>query len=358
MVVKTQARLSRLALFFPQGEHMRTSRTFAKTLAGVVVALAVTHAGFACDVFDASLYQSQVILPISDRCEQDVPVIGSSGTPFFIDTAGMAADYHDFAGCARRELPGNDGFVRIETNPGEKWHVHVEPLERGLDPAIYVLPNCDVRSCLTRATNDGCGTDKAEHLSFVSATGGAYLVGVDSRLPGGGRFSVIVTQPICGNGGQPEHSEACDDGNTVSGDRCDSQCRVELMGTTVTEDESNEMPSEANVLLDGPLTTINGTIGNHCGDVDVFAVQVGPAGEVRAQLLSRAGSCAGAPTRLTLLAPDGVLEIGTVASEGDVGPTIDQRHAFARGLAAGVYYVRASSLAADPFEYQLKLERR
>lgn len=336
---------------------MRTSRTFSRTLAGVGAALAITQATAACNVFDASLYQSQITVPISDRCERDVPVVASSATRFYIDTAAMAGDYHDFTGCARRELPGNEGFVRIETAPAEKWHVHVEPLEVGLDPAIYLLPSCDVRSCETRAANDACGVDKAEHLSFLSS-GGAYLIGIDSRLPGGGRYSVIVTKPVCGNGGQLEHSEACDDGNTVSGDRCDSLCRVELAGASVTEKESNETPSEANVLTGALVTAVNGRIGDHCGDVDVFGVEVTQGGEVRAQLLSRLGGCGSAPTRLTFIAQDGVTELGSVASEGETCPALDQRHAFARGLVAGTYYVKATSLAADPFDYQLRVERR
>jgi cysteine-rich repeat protein len=337
---------------------MRTSRIFARTLAWVAAPLVLSLAPTGCDVFDASLYQkAAATFAISDRCEQDVPDILSSSNPFTVDTSQMAGDYHDFANCTKRDLPGNDGFVRITTLPGEKWHVHVEPQDSTLDPAIYILPNCDVRSCVTRAANDACAAGKAEHLSFISA-GGPYLVGMDSRLAGGGRFAVIVTRPVCGNGGQPEHSEPCDDGNTTSGDRCDSVCRVELDGLAVNEDESNEMPAEANVLMTTGLVTINGRLGDHCGDLDVFAVTVPANGTISAQLLSRSGTCSSAPTRLEVLAPNGVTELGEVSSEGAACPTIDQRHTFARGLAAGVYYVRASSLAADPFDYQLKVEAK
>jgi cysteine-rich repeat protein len=335
---------------------MGTSRTFARTLAGVTAVLGVTQVVGACDVFDPGLYQMRSTVSLSDRCERDVPQVASSETNFFIDTAGMAGDYHDFTGCARRDLPGNDGFVKIDTLAGEKWHVHVEPLEAGLDPAIYLLPSCDVRTCESRAANDACGTGRAEHLSFVSR-GGSYFVGIDSRLPGGGPFSIIVTKPICGDG-QRQHSEACDDGNTTSGDDCDALCRSELLGTgSVTEEESNEMPQEANVIMTAPMT-INGKIGNHCGDVDVFAITIPEGGAILAQLLSRSGTCGSAPTRLALVAPDGQTELGGVSSQGETCPAIGLQQAFARGLAAGTYYVQATSLAADPFDYQLKVERR
>jgi cysteine-rich repeat protein len=306
-------------------------------------------------VFDASLYQKGETVTLADRCERDVPAVASSESRFFIDTSAMTGDYHDFTGCARRDLPGNDGFVKIDTRPGDKWHVHVEPLEPGLDPAIYLLPSCDVRACDSRAANDACGAGRAEHLSFT-ARGGTYFVGLDSRLPGGGRFSVIVTHPICGNGIR-EHSEYCDDGNTNSGDGCDSLCRGELVGSSVTEKESNEMPLEANVVT-SPSMNINGRIGNHCGDIDVFAMEVPEGGTIAAQLLSRAGACAGAPVRLTLLGPDGQTELGSVSAQGETCPAIGDENAFARGLPAGTYYVQATSLAADPFEYQLKVERR
>jgi hypothetical protein len=90
----------------------------------------------------------------------------------------------------------------------------------------------------------------------------------------------------------------------------------------------------------------------------VFAVTVPEGGSIQAQLLSRSGTCASAPTRLALLAPDGQTELGGVSSQGDTCPTIGAPQAFARALPAGTYFVQATSLAADPFDYQLKVERR
>jgi cysteine-rich repeat protein len=318
------------------------------------LAIALSLAWFGCDVFDPSLYQNRTTVALADRCERDVPMVPASESRFFIDTSNMGGDYHDFVGCLRRELPGNDGFVKIETNAGEKWHVHVEPQRADLDPAIYFLPSCDVRTCEARTVNDACGVGKAEHLSFVSS-GGPYFIGIDSVLPGGGPFSIIVTRPICGNN-LVEHSEACDDGNTMSGDGCDSSCRRELMGGSVTEKESNEMPAEANVLMNVPMT-INGRIGDHCGDIDVFAIPVAEGGSIQASLLSRAGNCDGSPVRLTVIATDGQTEMGSVSAQGATCPAITAQQSLARTLAAGVYYLQVRSLGADPFDYQLKVER-
>jgi cysteine-rich repeat protein len=324
----------------------------SKTLA---IALGVALVG--CDVFDPSLYQNRTSITLADRCDQDVPLVPSSETRFYVDTTKMSADYHEFGtgNCLPRDLPGNDGFVKIMTNPGEKWHVHVDPLKPELDPAVYFLPACDILKCTSRTIKDGCGAGKAEHLSFL-ATEKSYYVGIDSKLAGGGAFSVIVTHPICGNS-TLEHSEACDDGNTDSGDGCDSSCRKELMGgAVVTENESNEMPAEANVLMTVPMT-INGRIGDHCGDVDVFAIKVPEGGAMQASLVSRAGSCDGSPVRLILIAPDGYNEMVSTSATGAACPAITAQMPTARTLSAGVYYLQVSSLSTDPFEYQLKVEK-
>jgi cysteine-rich repeat protein len=336
---------------------MGTFITTSRAVVPVALAVALGAAAGGCDVFDPELYLSRSAVALSDRCERDVPAVASSEAAFTIDTSVVAADYQDFYGCIRRQLPGNEGFMRIDTVAGEKWHVHVEPQQSELDPALYFLPSCDLRTCEMRTANDACGPGRPEHLSFVS-TGGPYLVGIDSRQPGGGRYSVIVTRPVCGNGGQMEHSEACDDGNTVSGDRCDSLCRVELSGPAVMEKESNEMPAEANVISGAAAMTVNARMGDHCGDADVFAVTVPAGGALPAQLVHRAGRCAGQTTTLSVLAPDGITELGRVDSDGEACPVLDQRHAFARALPAGQYYLRVTSDAVDPFDYQLKLEGR
>jgi hypothetical protein len=118
------------------------------------------------------------------------------------------------------------------------------------------------------------------------------------------------------------------------------------------------MPAEANVIAGAAATSINARLGDHCGDADVFAVTVPEGGALTAQLVHRAGRCAGATTSLALLAPDGITELGQVGSLEEACPVLDQRHAFARALPAGQYYLRVTSNAVDPFDYQLKLEAR
>jgi cysteine-rich repeat protein len=320
------------------------------------VPLVLALAGAACDVFDPELYLARGTVALADRCDREVTLVGSGESHFEVDTSQVSADYQEFYGCARRDLPGNDGFLKIKTGVGEKWHVHVDPLDPALDPAIYVLPACDARQCQRRMTTDGCDAGQAEHLSFVSS-GGTVLVGLDSRQPGGGRYSVIVTRPTCGNGIQ-EHSEVCDDGNRLSGDSCDPLCRKELPGAWLAEEEPNEMPAEANVFTSPAALTLSGTLGDHCADVDVFALEVVTGGSVQVQLATRSGRCPGSNVQLALIASDGLTELGKVDSEADVCPALDGRHAFAQGLAGGTHYLRLSSSEPAPIEYQLKVERK
>ncbi|MBK8252007.1 MAG: DUF4215 domain-containing protein [Polyangiaceae bacterium] len=47
-------------------------------------------------------------------------------------------------------------------------------------------------------------------------------------------YNITVTiLSTCGNGGAPEPTEACDDGNTTSGDGCDANCTVSVCGNGV-----------------------------------------------------------------------------------------------------------------------------
>jgi cysteine-rich repeat protein len=340
-------------------------------LAGLVLA------GAGCDVYDPALYRAldagattpdggAAALAVSDRCEQKVPLVRSSAAPFAVDTSKLGADYRAFAACAGGELPGNEGFVAIDMAAGERWHVHVSPaLGSQADPAIYILPACDERTCQARSALDQCGAGQAEHMSFVAPRSAQFLLGIDSRQAGGGRFDVLVVRPTCGNGGMPEHAESCDDGNTVSGDGCDARCRSELAGATAAEVEPNDDAPGANVLLPAPAAagpaaiTVSGRLGGGC-DVDVFAVSVPAGGAIRAEVQGRAGRCADGnpPVRLTLLGAEGDVELGAGApAAGNACARIDERHAFARDLPAGTYYLRASADLPAAFEYQLRVER-
>src|SRR4029079_14788540 len=100
------------------------------------------------------------------------------------------------------------------------------------DPLIYVLGACnDIKRGGCRVAMDACGRGGGEHLTFTTPADAVpqdYIIGIDSKESGGAAYGLEVYHPVCGNAGNTgvrEHSEGCDDGDTISGDGCDSQCR-------------------------------------------------------------------------------------------------------------------------------------
>jgi cysteine-rich repeat protein len=322
----------------------------------------------ACRVFDESLYQRAEGNPdalvtqggavtLADRCSASAPALLSSSVEYTFDTSSLRNDYSDLAACVGHPLRGNDGFFVVQMQAGEKWHLHVSSTDPAVDPALYVLPTCDERACQPGWGLDDCGAGQPEHMSLVPTTSGSYLVGISGREAGGGSLALTLIRPVCGNGGLPEHSETCDDGNTVSGDGCDALCRKELPAQNAVEVEPNDDPLAANVIMvdAGPASArVSASLDRRC-DYDMFAVKVPDGGALNAKLLSGAGlPCAlGAPTtKLQLLAPDGRRELGLGTPAADEGcPSLE-----ARGLAAGTYYLRVSTSELSRINYQLKVD--
>jgi cysteine-rich repeat protein len=330
----------------------------------------------ACSVFDADLYKNAADmgggdmggkpvpeLALADRCISDVPMLTTSPQEFVVDTTNLADDFSDVSSCTNHESRGNDGFFAISTLAGQRWHFHVHPLTPGTDLALYVVPTCDDRGCTSANSEDECGADRDEHLSFIAPSAGKFMIGVDSRNPGGGKFDVLAVRPVCGDSEQ-NHSESCDDGNTVSGDGCDGKCRAELSATRLTEVEPNDDFTGANVvMLDGvtPSLTVHGRLGGRC-DFDTYAVAVPKGGTVEAKLLDASGNACAATTpamSLTFLMPDGHLKAGQVSGNDGAGcPSIGAQQTFAANLqTAGTYYVRVAtnSDVATAFDYSLQL---
>jgi cysteine-rich repeat protein len=343
----------------------------------LLAVLLLSSAG--CRVFDESLYKSQDAgndqpdaaaetdgepsLTLGERCSS-APEVRSSGTPLAINTMNLASDFKDLSACTGAEQPGNDGFVSVQMNAGEKWHVHVATTDPKANPALYILPaSCDERACVRGVGTDECGAGKPEHLSFFAPTTGRYVVGVDSSLPGGATYTIIVIRPTCGNG-VVEHSETCDDSNTIPGDGCDPVCRKEL-GVGARELEPNDDYLAANVVAPGASVTATGTLNTRC-DQDMFAVEVpetAGGASLAAELLTPGGATCptrGPDLKLTLVRPDGQTEIGAVQLEENQGcPVIDpEKSSFAKGLPKGVYFVRVNTTSQAMFDYQIKLTRR
>ncbi|MBO6939158.1 MAG: DUF4215 domain-containing protein [Deltaproteobacteria bacterium] len=276
------------------------------------LALLVLLAG--CDLFPPELLEQDggapdarapAVVAMSDECG-DAPVLEQEVVNAPIDLRART-DGFDGALCGL-DAPGNDAFFAIPMEAGEKWHVHLHVRATlGFDPTLAVLDGCG--TCA--AAIDHCAVDQEEHLTFVAPADGTYVVAIDGRLSGGGVYDLLVSQPVCGDGGVPEHSETCDDGNTTDGDGCDSRCRAELASGD-GEVEPNDDPTGANVLA--APGSFAGYIGGRC-DEDHFVVAHG-GGRLVATLGGQDGSCASPSATLELLDAAGtVLATGTPEGE-------------------------------------------
>jgi cysteine-rich repeat protein len=352
-----------------------------------LLALALAAAALptaACSVFDPALYHEAApdmldlpdgggapdlgsnvpTLALADRCVADVPTLATSPLEFVVDTTGLGDDLSDLSACTGHEAHGNDGFFAISTLAGQRWHFHVHPLTPGTDLSLYVLPTCDERSCTVRAAEDECAAGRDEHLSFIAPNAGRFIVGIDARAAGGGKFDVLAVRPVCGDGAT-EHSESCDDGNLNAGDGCDGKCRAELSAARLTEVEPNDDVTGANVVMLGGATTsltVHGRLGGRC-DFDTYAIEVPMGGTVRATLLdaSSAPCAANVPAMgLSFLTPDGYTVAGSVSGSDGAGcPAIGAAQTWAANLQTpGTYYVRVATIKdeAAAFDYSLKLE--
>jgi cysteine-rich repeat protein len=358
----------------------------------VVFAFAIAGAG--CSVFDPALYQAaatadagtggggsggsdaaadaapdtaagpdsaEPALMLGDSC-QAAPLLGSSSSMAHpIDTTTLAGDYSELQACVGHDLPGNDGFIAVDMKAGEKWHFHVNPLSPDFDPAVYVLASCDPRACSAATAIDGCGPGKSEHLSFVAPGDGRYYLVVDSAKGGGGPATVVIIKPTCGNG-VTEHSETCDDNNTVSNDGCDSLCRKELATAIVSEAEPNDDPRAANVLRATGTAggmKVTAQLATRC-DHDLYSVTVAQGGSIRARVgpINAPCSAEGAQVRLVLFASDAQTEIGQgTPVAADDCPALDERHAFAQALPAGEYFLQVTRTAGEmAWPYQISVE--
>ncbi len=348
-----------------------------RTTTLIALVCALTMPG--CFVFDAGLYQARerdagaapvdaglLSLDLADDCTGAVPELvvpaGHADVSIALDTTGLTNLYSNLI-CTGRPAPGPDGFFQVQMTAGERWHFHVRRRGEGIDPLVFVLPSCDPRSCDIGGGLDACRVDADEHLSFVAPRTGTYFVGIDNAAGAAFEGTVQVIRPTCGNGAM-EHSEPCDDANTDDGDGCDSQCRVEI-GMGAREGEPNDDRFGASVLVmpaAGPLQ-VTGRLAALC-ESDMFVVDV-PAGGAVSSAVWTAGASACEATELPnmelqLIAPDGITIRGAGRARGtNACPSIDPAEdTFARGLAAGRYFVRVYALneeLARPFDYTLEV---
>lgn len=126
------------------------------------------------------------------------------------------------------------------------------------DPMLLVLGACSDTTCAD--SEDSSGADGAETLAFTNTSGAAVtqIVAVTPWDAAAGVFDLSVTYaPICGNG-TLDGAEACDDGNSASGDGCSSSCTIET-GYSCSGTPSTCVAIAANATC-ATATAISGTI--------------------------------------------------------------------------------------------------
>ncbi len=299
---------------------------------------------------------SEGAVVVADFCvpEEDVPVLQPSHEFIQLDTRSATNDFADVSSCGLdRDLSTPDAFFALDMLAGERWHVRVKEVP-GRDVALYVLPECDPRTC--EAVADHCPAGAPEHFDFMATTDGRRLIGIDGITDPEVGMEVIVMRPVCGDG-QRVHSEACDDGNTQDGDGCDADCRIELEGTAAAEVEPNDAVHAANILPPGVEEfVVSGAVGGTC-DMDVFGFSREAGQPVRIEMTNAFGlPCEDAPPiTARMFAPEALL-VAEQMSAGGTCPTLEIPAELVDAIDGGAFTVSVmAESGADLFDYQLHL---
>ncbi len=131
------------------------------------------------------------------------------------------------------EGDGNDKIYKFTTT--DVRDVKIEITDNTMSGTIVRLLRapCDVTMEVPEYTGaDGCADfEGSGFLGIVNLPAGTYYLVVDTYAAGQeGPYEVAITAtlPGCGNGVVNPAFEFCEDGNTASGDGCNSNCEVEM----------------------------------------------------------------------------------------------------------------------------------
>lgn len=163
----------------------------------------------------------------SDSCATAMTV-GSGSTPF--NTVGTATD-GPVPTCEGGALAANDIWFDYNA-PCTGTATFSTCNTANFDSVLVIYGDCGcpaVNGEQLGCDDDtsGCGT--TSQIAVSVSQGGCYKVrlgGFAASDEGSGLLTITCVGPVCGNN-QVEAGEECDDGNTMSGDGCDSQCSNE-----------------------------------------------------------------------------------------------------------------------------------
>jgi cysteine-rich repeat protein/Cys-rich repeat protein len=118
--------------------------------------------------------------------------------------------------------------------------------------------------------NDPCNSDGSEDWGSDQGDGGADLEGLDNDgdLAYDGADTDCQAAAVCGNG-TVEGSEECDDGNTLPGDCCASNCTFESAGSSCGDSSDTECDNPDSCDGAGACEVNNEPAGFSCGDQGV-----------------------------------------------------------------------------------------
>ncbi len=206
-------------------------------------------------------------------------------------------------------------------------------------------------SSLTLSLRSACGGSelactKGNSIKMPVTAGTKLWVVVDGASGGAGPFGLSVqSRPIACGDSHKDGTEACDDGNTKSGDGCSSSCTVEI-----GETEPNGTAAQANAWKDPFVATIASG-----GDVDVIKVTVTKAGGTISASVQDLGDGACVLNQLDSHlalwdAGESILVADDNSGEGNCSALSKS------GLAAGTYYlVVKAAPGANPATFAYKL---
>jgi cysteine-rich repeat protein len=229
----------------------------------------------------------------------------------------------------------------------------------GACPAIDTL--MELRSpngttVLATDDDDGLNTcsliDPAVDAGARGLNPGTYYVRVNEYMNDGliPAYNVQLTVvAACGNGVK-EGSEACDDGNTASGDGCSNLCKFEM----IAETEANNTCGTANgpfAIKPAPGAFTSGAI-TPVGDADWFAFTVPATADLYFETFDVNGpsTCASIDTEIQVFKSDCVTPLTPVKDQGGVSscsrldPAVDAQ---VRHVPAGTYVVRVNERLND-----------
>lgn len=163
------------------------------------------------------------------------------------------------------------------------------------DGVLHARSTCD-----TGTTELDCADDAAiggtEAISFGVAANTSYYVFVDGYAGSGGAFTldIQVDTAFCGNG-VAESPENCDDGNSVVGDGCGPDCKLEpggivddCPGSTFVLTGPPNAPRKLSIVGDtkGKATSQSPTSCLGSGPNDVYGITPDIAGSMRVSMVA------------------------------------------------------------------------